>query len=93
MKFRLAVVLFVLATGVAQAQEAKPDNPAAAAAIDGDRKITLTVNELQAIIRSQVQLAMAQYLAQTDLAAVTKQLPQAAQSAAPAPAEMPKRKR
>jgi uncharacterized membrane protein YdfJ with MMPL/SSD domain len=50
--------------------------PAMAQESDEDRKVTLTVKELSAIIQSQVQLGIAQHNAQNSLAVVTKQIPQ-----------------
>jgi hypothetical protein len=50
--------------------------PAAAQESGDDRKVTLTVKELSAIIQSQVQLGIAQHNAQNELAVVSKQIPQ-----------------
>jgi hypothetical protein len=65
MKMKISILALALIATPVMAQESNED-----------RKITLTVKELSAIIQSQVQLGIAQHNAQNDLGVVTKQIPQ-----------------
>jgi hypothetical protein len=64
-KLKATIIALALVVGPAMAQES-----------DEDRKVTLSVRELSAIIQSQVQLGIAQHNAQSALGVVTQQIPQ-----------------